>query len=83
AHSIPTNSEGAPAPEETLRGLGIDYHVTRADACVDWVEEGLFDSLSAHLIAYAKDNGISINQQGDWARGQARTLYPGSPQSPV
>ncbi|MFO5736568.1 hypothetical protein, partial [Klebsiella pneumoniae] len=38
--------------------------------------------LQAHSIAYAKDNGISINQQGDWARGQARTLYLDSPQSP-
>ncbi|MFO5615250.1 replication initiation factor domain-containing protein, partial [Klebsiella pneumoniae] len=62
---------------------GADYPATRAHACVAWVEEGPFDSLSAHLIAYAKDNGISINQQGDWARGQARTLYLGSPQSPV
>ncbi|MFO5848511.1 hypothetical protein ACLBP5_30415, partial [Klebsiella pneumoniae] len=60
----------------------VVYLDTRTNACVDWVVEGLFDSLSAHLIAYAKDNGISINQQGDWARGQARTLYLGSPQSP-
>ena len=81
--NVTATSDDAPALQEALQGMGFDFHVTRADACVDWVEEGLFDSLSAHLIAYAKDNGISINQQGDWARGQARTLYLGSPQSPV
>lgn len=81
--NITATSEDAPALHAALQGMGFDYHVTRADACVDWVEEGLFDSLSAHLIAYATANGISINQQGDWARGQARTLYLGSPQSPI
>jgi hypothetical protein len=53
------------------------------DACADWVEEGCFDSLAAHLVKFAEEQNITINQQGDWVRGQARTLYLGSPQSPV
>lgn len=81
--NITSSSEDAPILAEALRTCGLPYGVTRADACADWVEEGCFDSLSAHLIQFAQDNGISINQQGDWIRGQARTLYLGSPQSPV
>lgn len=65
-----------------LRGLGV-HQVTRLDACEDWIEPGLFDLVSRHLIAYAMEHRIVINQQGDWARGEARTLYLGSPQSAV
>lgn len=81
--NITASSEDAPALAEALRTLGLPYGVTRADACADWVEEGAFESLSAHLIKFASENGISINQQGDWIRGQARTLYLGSDKSPV
>lgn len=81
--NITATSEDAPALAEALRTCGIEYHVTRVDACADWIEEGCFDSLSSHLIAFAENQGITINQQGDWVRGQSRTLYLGSPQSPV
>lgn len=81
--NITSSSDDAPALADALRSSGLPYGVTRADVCCDWVEEGCFDSLSSHLIKFASDNGISINQQGDWIRGQARTLYLGSPQSPV
>ncbi|MNF74321.1 Replication initiation factor [compost metagenome] len=81
--NITSSSEEAPVLAAALRAFGCSYGVTRVDACADWVEEGCFDSLSAHLIAYAQEKGITINQQGDWIRGQARTLYLGSPQSPV
>ncbi|WP_287815313.1 replication initiation factor domain-containing protein, partial [Pseudomonas sp.] len=43
----------------------------------------MFDSLSGELIRYAQVNRLSINQQGDWVRGEARTLYVGSKDSPV
>lgn len=81
--NITSTSEESPVLAEALRVFGGSYGVTRVDACADWVEEGCFDSLSAHLMAFAQEKGISINQQGDWVRGQARTLYLGSPQSPV
>lgn len=81
--NVTSSSEEAPTLHAALQSLGLQYGVTRVDSCVDWCEPGLFESLSSHLIAYAKANGITINQQGDWSRGQARTLYLGSPQSPV
>jgi len=43
----------------------------------------MFDLVTGELIAYAKEHNIVINQQGDWARGQARTLYLGAPSSVV
>lgn len=81
--NITSSSEESPVLAAALRSFGVPYGVTRVDACADWVEEGCFDSLSAHLIKFAEQQGITINQQGDWVRGQARTLYLGSPQSPV
>lgn len=81
--NVTSSGEEAPVLAAALKRLGLSYGVTRGDACADWIEEGCFDSLSAHLMQYAKDNGITINQQGDWVRGQARTLYLGSPQSPI
>jgi len=81
--NITASGEEAPVLAELLRRLGLSYGVTRADVCCDWVEEGLFESLAGHLIAFAQDKNIAINQQGDWVRGQARTIYLGSPQSPI
>ena len=62
---------------------GWEVLPTRVDSCVDWVEELLFSRLAAQLIQYAIDNDISINQQGDWERNKARTLYLGSRASTV
>ncbi|MEL3863860.1 replication initiation factor domain-containing protein, partial [Pseudomonas aeruginosa] len=85
--NVKTTSADSPVLAEALRGFyertGVQHLPTRVDACCDWVEEGLFDSLSAHLIAYAIEHRLAINQQGDWERGQARTLYIGSKDSPV
>lgn len=81
--NVTSSGEDAPVLAEAMKRIGLSYGVTRVDSCADWIEEGCFDSLSAHLMAFAKDKGITINQQGDWMRGQARTLYVGSPQSPV
>lgn len=81
--NITATSEESPVLAEALRTFGAPYGVTRVDACADWQEEGVFESLSGHLIKFAEQQGISINQQGDWVRGQSRTLYLGSPQSPV
>lgn len=78
-----STSEESPTLAAALKSFGKPHLPTRVDACVDWVEEGLFDSLSGFLIQYAQDNRLSINQQGDWVRGEARTLYVGSKDSPV
>lgn len=81
--NVTATSDDAPMLAKALKRLGLPYGVTRADACSDWVEEGAFESLSNHLIQFAIANRIAINQQGDWSRGEARTLYVGAPQSPI
>lgn len=81
--SCKSTSDESPALADALKRFGHTHLPTRIDSCVDWREEGLFDSLSAELIRYAKEHRLSINQQGDWVRGEARTLYVGSKDSPV
>jgi hypothetical protein len=78
-----TTSDESPFLAQALRDFGKPHLPTRVDACEDWQEEGLFDSLSAALIEFAQLKSLAINQQGDWIRGESRTLYVGSKDSPV
>lgn len=78
-----TSSDESSVLANVLQDFGKTHMPTRIDSAVDWVESGLFDSVSSALIAYAMDNRLAINQQGDWTRGEARTLYVGSKDSPV
>lgn len=78
-----TTSDESPVLAQALKEFGKIHQPTRIDSCVDWREEGLFDSLAAALLEYAQANRLAINQQGDWVRGEARTLYIGSKESPV
>lgn len=80
---VTSSGEDAPVLADALRRLGLSYSIARIDSCADWVEEGCFDSLSAHLIQFAKANRIAIDQRGDWIRGESRTLYLGSDKSPI
>lgn len=80
-HVIGTG-EDAPTVAAVLQDLG-GHRVTRADSCVDWVQSGLFDRIAYQLADYAATHGITINQQGDWVRGEGRTLYLGARSSPV
>jgi hypothetical protein len=85
--NVKTTSDESPVLAAALRNYSnvtaIPHLPTRVDSCCDWDEPGLFDSLAKHLIAYAMKNRLAINQQGDWERGQGRTLYIGSKDSPV
>lgn len=78
-----STSDESPTLAAALRSFGKQHMPTRVDTCEDWQEDDLFNSLSAALIEYAKENRLAINQQGDWVRGEARTLYLGSKDSPV
>lgn len=78
-----TTSDESPVLAEALKAFGKQHMPTRVDSCVDWYEAGLFDSITAHLMQYALDHRLAIMQQGDWIRGEARTLYVGSKDSPV
>lgn len=81
--SCKSTSDESPVLAQALAEFRTTHRPTRVDSCVDWCEPGLFDSLSGELIRYAQENRLSINQQGDWVRGEARTLYVGSKDSPV
>lgn len=82
--NVTSTSEHAPALARALsEAFPLHHSPTRVDACVDWVEQGLFDEIARKLIRFSTDNRLAINQQGDWVRGQARTLYIGSKSSPV
>ena len=56
----------------------FEHRVTRVDSCTDWKEPGLFDKITKSLIDYAEPLRVKINLQGDWVRGESRTLYLGS-----
>ena len=78
-----TTSDESPVLAKALDEFNKAHLPTRIDSRVDWRESGLFDSLSGLLIEYAQANRLQINQQGDWIRGEARTIYIGSTTSPV
>lgn len=82
--NVKTTSDESHVLARALADFGIEHLPTRVDSCLDWEEDGLFDSLAASLIEFAQlGKGLAINQQGDWTRGIGRTLYLGSPSSPV
>lgn len=82
--NVASTSEHAPALADAIQAAYPGHHApTRIDACFDWVEGGLFNEVAAGLIGFATDKRLAINQQGDWVRGEARTLYIGSKSSPV
>lgn len=82
--NVKTTSDESHVLAKALADFGIEHLPTRVDSCLDWEEDGLFDSLAASLIEFAQiGKGLAINQQGDWTRGIGRTLYLGSPSSPV
>ena len=56
----------------------LEWSVSRCDAALDWIEAGLFDELACLAIEFAKQRGLALKFEGDWARGQARSLYVGS-----
>lgn len=78
-----STSDESPTLAAALKAFGKPHMPTRVDSCVDWRNPDLFDSLSAALIKFATENRLAINQQGDWVRGESRTIYLGSKDSPV
>lgn len=82
---VHVKATGGRSPEvaAVVRARWPEHSITRVDACVDWDRAGLFDQLAPALLDYAAECGITINQQGDWHRGQGRTLYLGATSSPV
>lgn len=79
---VQASGESAPGVARIIQAAALEFpwsvHVTRADACLDWRMEGLFDEVSGKLIKWALKNNIKLDYEGDWARGEARSLYLGS-----
>ena len=62
---------------------GVPFRPSRADACLDYDEEGLSQALFDFGLWFAVKHDLKIEQRGDWERGHERTLYIGSRSSPV
>ena len=73
---VDTPSENSATARDALQPF--EHRVTRADVCLDYCEDGLFEYMAAVLTKFAILNDLKIEQMGDWERGKARTLYIGS-----
>ena len=80
---VQATGEHSPAVSAVLRDRWPVHACTRVDASVDFDQAGLFDQVAGPLLAYAVAQDIRIDQQGDWQRGEGRTLYLGARSSPV
>ena len=84
---VTSSGEASPGLCEAVSALvrqhRCEWSPSRVDAAVDWLEAGLFDQLVGPALRFAEDRRIAIDQQGDWHRGKARTLYLGSKKSVV
>lgn len=79
---VKATGDKSPLAAQLMRDFG-NHNVTRVDACEDWIEAGLFNRIAPVFRKFALEHNISINMQGDWERGKARTLYLGSRESTV
>jgi hypothetical protein len=66
-----------------LREAFPAHRVTRVDVATDFEAPGFFADVTRPLIEFAVREGLRLDHRGDWERGEARTLYIGSEQSPV
>lgn len=76
------SGECANAGAELLRLDLPDHSVTRADACIDYADEGAYDRLQGIALGVARDRGIKVGTAGDHlVTLRGRTLYLGAPSS--
>jgi len=78
-----TSSSESGTLQRAIARFGQPHAPTRLDACVDWVEPGLFESVSNALRQFALGKRLSISMMGDWERNEGRSLYLGGKQSIV
>jgi hypothetical protein len=85
-HRVQVKATGSDAP--SLASLcrtrwSQDHVIQRVDVAEDYDESKCFDILTGTALALADRYQLKTNYLGDWHRGQARSLYVGSRQSPV
>jgi hypothetical protein len=78
-----TSSSESGTLQRAIARFGQPHAPTRLDACVDWVEPGLFESVSNALRQFALGKRLSISMMGDWERNEGRSLYLGGKTSIV
>lgn len=78
-----TSSSESGVLQRAIAASGLPHAPTRLDACVDWVEPGLFESVSNALRQFALRKRLSISMMGDWERNEGRSLYLGGKTSIV
>ena len=78
-----TSSSESGTLQRAIARFGQPHAPTRLDACVDWVEPGLFESVSNALRQFALSKRLSISMMGDWERNEGRSLYLGGKTSIV
>lgn len=67
--------------QEILQKKGLEHYPTRIDSAIDYTLPGFYDRAAKILCNLAQKQRLKIEQKGDWIRGEARTLYIGSPTS--
>ena len=78
---VKVTGDDAPALAPILQRMAV--LPSRVDVAEDIIEPGMADRLFQVAQAYAVEKSIRVNHQGDWTRGQARTLYLGARSSTV
>jgi hypothetical protein len=76
------SGELAQPGSELLRAELPAHFVTRADACIDYAEEGAYDRLQGLALIVAKDRGVRVGTAGDHlVTFKGRTCYLGATSS--
>ena len=78
-----STGSNSPALFDALAASGLVHEPSRVDAAIDWFEDGLFDTLAHAFKLFAIQNRLGVSTPGDWERGEGRTLYIGSRNSPL
>jgi hypothetical protein len=82
---IEVKGEHTPAVVQNIRQDGLCHRVTRLDSCADFDQPGIFDDMAHKLTLIKRQNRLRGSKAGDWEDfpEEGRTLYLGSPKSPV
>lgn len=84
--NVTGSGEDAQQLAEALRDLVPEHRVTRVDSAYDFRGPDSFAVLFDIVKTYADGKRLTLDTRGDWTRPEApdgRTLYVGSPSSPI
>jgi hypothetical protein len=80
-HAVISGEAAQPA-SELLRAQIPDHSVSRADACIDYAEEGAYERLQGLAVGVARERKVKVGTAGDHlVTLQGRTVYLGATSS--